>query len=281
MEPWIDPDGSGKDDIVKTIRRCPSGALAYAEAGEAKTDYHDRPEIEIARDGPYYVRGGVELKDADFGDGVGREHYALCRCGHSYNKPFCDGSHWYAGFKDDEGRTIAAAARAGAEVDEAWVAVGATADFEAGRVYALAVGDHQVALVRTESGLHALNGRCPHQGGPLGEGTLCDGALRCPWHGYDFDLKSGKGVGNEHIVETLEVREQDGNVEIALPQPKRSQWTVSHVIAETMVEWGVDTVFGIVGHSNLGMAEAIRVQVERGKLRFFGGWSTRERRMLV
>ncbi len=270
LEPWIDPNGADKDGIVKTIRRCPSGALAYAEGGETKTDYHDRPEIQIARDGPYYVRGGIELKEAAFGDGVGHEHYALCRCGHSRNKPFCDGSHWYAGFRDDEGRTIAAAANAETATEEAWATVGAASDFEVGGVYPLSVGERQIALVRTESGFHALDGRCPHQGGPLGEGALCDGALRCPWHGYDFDLKSGKGVGNEDTVATFEVREQNGKIEIAAPQPKRSQWTVSHVIAETMVEWGIDTVFGMVGHSNLGMAEAVRIQETRGKLRFIG-----------
>jgi len=66
------------------------------------------------------------------------------------------------------------------------------------------------------------------------------------------------------------VRERDGTVEIALPQPKRSDWTVSHVIAETPVAWGVDTVFGMVGHSNLGMAEALRIQEERGRVRYFG-----------
>lgn len=66
------------------------------------------------------------------------------------------------------------------------------------------------------------------------------------------------------------MRERDGTVEIALPQPKRSDWTVSHVIAETPVAWGVDTVFGMVGHSNLGMAEALRIQEERGRVRYFG-----------
>ena len=66
------------------------------------------------------------------------------------------------------------------------------------------------------------------------------------------------------------MREENGQVEIAVPRPKRSNWTVSHVIAETLVEWGVDAVFGMVGHSNLGMAEALRIQEDRGKLRFFG-----------
>ena len=270
VEPWIDPDAAAKDRIVETIRKCPSGALSYLEDGAAQTDFHEAAEIQISRDGPYYVRGGVELKDTAFGEGASREHYVLCRCGHSRNKPFCDGSHWYAGFHDDEALTISKAARADEAGEEAWVAVGPSEEFAEGKVTALTVGEKQVALTRLDGELRALDGRCPHQGGPLGEVSLCDGALRCPWHGYDFDLKTGKGRGNEHSVETLRVREEDGKVEIALPKPKRSDWTVSHVIAETLAEWGVDTVFGMVGHSNLGMAEALRVQEGRGRMRFFG-----------
>ncbi len=270
VEPWIDPDGAAKTEIVEIIRKCPSGALSYLEDGQAQTAFHESAEVQISRDGPYYVRGEVALEGVDFGEGASREHYVLCRCGASRNKPFCDGSHWYAGFHDDEALTISKAAKAKEAGEETWVPVGKASDFAEGEVRALAVGEKQAAVVRLDGELHALDGRCPHQGGPLGEGNLCEGALRCPWHGYDFDLKTGKGRGNEHAVETLKVREENGQVEIALPKPKRSEWTVSHVIAETLVEWGVDSVFGMVGHSNLGMAEALRVQEGRGKLRFFG-----------
>ena len=269
-EPWIDPDGADKAAVVEIIRKCPSGALSYLEDGQLRTDFHEAAEIQVSRDGPYVVRGGVELKDCEFGEGASREHYVLCRCGASRNKPFCDGSHWYAGFHDDEALTISKAAKASEATEETWIPVGKASDFAEGKVNALAVGEKQVALVREGGALFALDGRCPHQGGPLGEGNVCEGALRCPWHGYDFELKTGKGRGNEHAVEALQVREENGQVEIALPRPKRSNWTVSHVIAETLVEWGVDAVFGMVGHSNLGMAEALRIQEDRGKLRFFG-----------
>ncbi len=270
VEPWIDPEGASTTEIQEIIRKCPSGALSYEKDGEVHTAYSENPEILISRDGPYEVRGGVELVGTTFGEGASTEHYTLCRCGASKNKPFCDGSHWYAGFKDDEALTISAAAHATEASGETWVAVGTPADFPAGTVHPLAVGERQVALLRDDDGWHALDGRCPHQGGPLGEGAICDGALRCPWHGYDFDLKTGKGRGNDDAVAVFEVRENDNQIEIAVPAPERSQWTVSHVIAETMVAWGIDTVFGMVGHSNLGMAEALRVQEGRDKLRFFG-----------
>lgn len=269
-EPWIDPDAEDPEAIRATIRRCPSGALAWEQDDESVTAWHDDPSVQVTRDGPYYVRGGVELEGTETGEGVGREHYALCRCGQSRNKPFCDGTHWYAGFRDDEGCTIAAAARADSVGADAWIDVGASEDFRPGEVHGVEAANRQIAVVRTADGLRALDGRCPHQGGPLTDGTVCDGALRCPWHGYDFALDSGAGVGNEFEAATFTIRERDGRVEIEAAEPAHSPWTVSHVIAETMVEWGVDTVFGMVGHSNLGMAEAIRVQEGRGKLRYFG-----------
>jgi CDGSH-type Zn-finger protein len=49
------------------------------------------------------VTGGCELVDQAFGDGASLEHYTLCRCGASKNKPFCDGEHKRTGFKDDQG----------------------------------------------------------------------------------------------------------------------------------------------------------------------------------
>ena len=269
VEPWIDPNGAEPDEIVSIIRRCPSGALSYAEHDRIEDVYSDNPEIQVARNGPYHVRGGVSL-DAEQGDGASSEHYALCRCGASTNKPFCDGNHWYAAFKDDEALTISKANRTAGETKQEWIALGRAADIEPGHVHSGSVGEKTIALVRTEDGWRALDGRCPHQGGPLTEGTLCEGKIRCPWHGYDFDLATGKGAGNDLTVETLKVREQEGVVEVEAPQAKRSAWTVSHVVAETMLNWGVDTVFGMVGHSNLGLAEAFRVQEARGRLRYFG-----------
>ncbi|HJZ03267.1 MAG TPA: CDGSH iron-sulfur domain-containing protein, partial [Streptosporangiaceae bacterium] len=70
-------------------------------------DWHGTREqaIEITQDGPYRVTGGLPLADSAGADvsraaGSSREHYALCRCGHSQNKPFCSGMHWYVDFRD-------------------------------------------------------------------------------------------------------------------------------------------------------------------------------------
>jgi CDGSH-type Zn-finger protein len=99
-EPWIDPDGAAVREIVETIRKCPSGALSYAIDGVEAQPPQRAPMVTVTDNGPYAVTGGIELIGVKFGEGASTEHYTLCRCGASKNKPFCDGSHWDAGFRD-------------------------------------------------------------------------------------------------------------------------------------------------------------------------------------
>jgi len=118
QEPFVAPSGGRMDEIIRAVRDCPSGALSYALDGvEAReqVDYAGQrePTVEVTKDGPYRVTGGIPLLDeageaVARNDGSSREHYALCRCGHSQNKPFCSGVHWYVDFHDpvpDDGRT--------------------------------------------------------------------------------------------------------------------------------------------------------------------------------
>jgi len=99
-EPWIDPDGAAAAAIIAVIARCPSGALSYATADADVPAEDTAPAVRALPDGPYEVTGPIALNDQGWGDGAKRDHYTLCRCGASKNKPFCDGSHWQAGFKD-------------------------------------------------------------------------------------------------------------------------------------------------------------------------------------
>jgi CDGSH-type Zn-finger protein len=100
QEPWIEPHGAAAEEIAAVVRLCPSGALSYSIGGVEQRDREAGPAILVSRNGPYFVSGGIELVNATWGDGASREHYTLCRCGHSKNKPFCDGSHWAAEFDD-------------------------------------------------------------------------------------------------------------------------------------------------------------------------------------
>jgi len=97
-DPWIDPDGATAAQVIATIEKCPSGALSYAFGGKEVRDRPGPACVTVTKDGPYAVSGGVELMGVSFGDGASKEHYTLCRCGASKNKPFCDGSHWDVGF---------------------------------------------------------------------------------------------------------------------------------------------------------------------------------------
>jgi CDGSH-type Zn-finger protein len=99
-EPWIDADGSSVEAIIATIRSCPSGALSYSVDGAESRDQKREPAITVTKNGPYAVVGGARLIDPSRSEGASAEHYTLCRCGGSKNKPFCDGTHWSIGFKD-------------------------------------------------------------------------------------------------------------------------------------------------------------------------------------
>ena len=99
--PWIDPDGADAATIIATIEKCPSGALSYSVDGVEHRDHGSAPSVTATRNGPYAVTGGIELVGVAFGDGASKEHYTLCRCGASKNKPFCDGSHWAVNFAAD------------------------------------------------------------------------------------------------------------------------------------------------------------------------------------
>lgn len=101
-EPFVDPTGAAADAIVNQVRQCPSGALSHSIDGVEHRDQDRPPTITVSKNGPYRITGGADLEDDTWGEGASREHYALCRCGHSKNKPFCDGSHWYVKFTDDD-----------------------------------------------------------------------------------------------------------------------------------------------------------------------------------
>ena len=99
-EPWIAADGAEAEEIIATIRKCPSGALSYAIDGVEAGAPERPPMVTVTDNGPYAVTGGIELMGVKFGQGASTEHYTLCRCGASKNKPFCDGSHWDVEFRD-------------------------------------------------------------------------------------------------------------------------------------------------------------------------------------
>jgi CDGSH-type Zn-finger protein len=101
-DPWIDLDGDTLEHIKSLIEKCPSGALSYSINGQPQPVSDREATITIEKNGPLRITGGIELKDAHWGQGASQEHYSLCRCGASKNKPFCDGSHATINFDDSK-----------------------------------------------------------------------------------------------------------------------------------------------------------------------------------
>lgn len=101
--PWINPDAADREEIINAIKKCPSGALSYSVDNREYQDQNDRePLVTVSKDGPYNITGSIELvgENIQWAEGSSKEHYTLCRCGASNNKPFCDGMHRVINFKD-------------------------------------------------------------------------------------------------------------------------------------------------------------------------------------
>ncbi len=159
----------------------------------------------------------------------------------------------------------------GDSADLMWYRVAAVDELADGRVMTVTAGRTSLALTRFNDRYGALDNHCPHQGGPLGEGSIEKGLLRCPWHGYDYDPISGTpppGFTDAPASHPVEIR-SDG-VYVALAPGRARERTISDLMVETMRAWGVSHVFGMVGHSNLGFADAMRSAEARGDLTYIG-----------
>ena len=100
-QPWCQPDLVSPDEVADVVDRCPTGALTYSRKHGGKGESADAENVvSVMYNGPLYIRGHLEVDGAaEDMSGVGFRA-ALCRCGKSKSKPFCDNSHEEAGFKD-------------------------------------------------------------------------------------------------------------------------------------------------------------------------------------
>ena len=158
-----------------------------------------------------------------------------------------------------------------------WISVGRIEDLPEGRVKTVTARTTSICLSHFDGNWAAMDNHCPHQGGPLGEGSIEKGVdgkcwIRCPWHGWDFDPLTGAPPGGHEDTgqDLYPVDVRDGEIFIGLEIEKPSERTITDVMAETMINWGVKRVFGMVGHSNLGLSEALRLQTVAGNLSYTG-----------
>ena len=80
-----------------------------------------------------------------------------------------------------------------------WIRIAAVDDCPPGEAREYVVKDRIIALFQVDGRFYALDGICPHQGGPLGRGTVCGGIVTCPWHGWQFDVVTGQHQANRSL----------------------------------------------------------------------------------
>jgi uncharacterized Fe-S cluster protein YjdI len=98
--PWVTIEGGSSEEIMAQIDKCPSGALSYyRNSSEGIQEETVKTLLEVLPNGPLLVYGTIEVKDKEGNKTLKNKTTAFCRCGHSGNKPFCDGSHVKEEFK--------------------------------------------------------------------------------------------------------------------------------------------------------------------------------------
>lgn len=151
-----------------------------------------------------------------------------------------------------------------------WYKVGPKNLLELDRLTTVQAGHKSICLSKTEKGYGAICNSCSHQGGPLGDGYIENGYVMCPWHAYEFDPIDGKPPGGyDDGVDAFEVEERDDGLYVKVPDVIH-QATLMDQVVNLMTEWGINTVFGMVGHSNLGLADSFRTAENNGKLTYYG-----------
>ncbi len=99
-EPWCVPDTSAKAEVREICERCPSGALTYSDKGGSPESVPAENTVTVSYNGPLFAHGDLAIEGAPEDMPGVRFRAALCRCGQSKNKPFCDNSHLEARFED-------------------------------------------------------------------------------------------------------------------------------------------------------------------------------------
>lgn len=99
-----------------------------------------------------------------------------------------------------------------------WIAIAAAGECPPGTAIERLAAGRMIAIANSAGTYHAIDGLCPHQGGPLGTGALCGTTLTCPWHGWQFDVATGRHRVSATVRQTVyEIREDEGRLFVRLP----------------------------------------------------------------
>ncbi len=102
--PWIDPNAATTEELINTIKKCPTKALQYEmnEKLDGKSANNEAPIIiTVMNDGPFIIEGAYKIQDEKGNEIILKDNNSLCRCGASKTQPFCDGAHEDIKFKDN------------------------------------------------------------------------------------------------------------------------------------------------------------------------------------
>ncbi len=98
-KPWITAENASKEELIEQINKCPSGALTYKTDNQQEMESTAETKVDVLKDGPLLVHGTLTVNGIDGSSEEKSKTTAFCRCGHSNNKPYCDGAHLKAGFQ--------------------------------------------------------------------------------------------------------------------------------------------------------------------------------------
>lgn len=105
-----------------------------------------------------------------------------------------------------------------------WIPVATVADCPPGTSIERVAGDRMIAIANVDGAFHVIDGLCPHQGGPLGTGVLCGTTLTCPWHGWQFDVTTGRHRISPTVRQQVhEVRVEEGRLLVRLAPGREPQ----------------------------------------------------------
>ncbi|PHS12993.1 MAG: ferredoxin [Blastopirellula sp.] len=99
-----------------------------------------------------------------------------------------------------------------------WISLGSIEQFAAESATEVVVGTSIVAVIQVEEQFFAIDGICAHQGGPVGKGQMCGHVVTCPWHGWQYDVRSGKHELSEIHQQSFEVEIRDSELWINMPE---------------------------------------------------------------
>jgi NAD(P)H-dependent nitrite reductase small subunit len=98
-----------------------------------------------------------------------------------------------------------------------FIKVAELSDIPPGSAKVVEVQNVAVALFNLEGQIYALDNMCQHAGGPLGEGKIKDDIVICPWHGYRYQIKTGRYVKNPDMsVACYPVKVEDGKIAVSV-----------------------------------------------------------------